>query len=520
MSRVSLSLLVPCLLLPSLLAGAGCSKNWKDEGNDPVGSDDTGTGDSDTDTGGHDSDTGTPPLTDADGDGHVTEVEGGDDCDDSDATVYPGAPELCDGQDNDCDGHSDADDDIDSDGIADCEDYCPVYAFPGAAGDGRYSDPVGTIQEAVDLAGSSGCYEARAFYGTYVENVDFDGWPVNLESLSGASSTVIDGGGITSVITFQSGETADARVYDFTITNGGGADGPGISIHDSDPTIEGNLITGNVANVATYLGGGLRLYNASPTILDNTISDNDAGYGLDENGSDGGGLDVRGGSPYIEGNLIVDNTAGDGGGLWLAYSDAIVTHNWISGNAAVDNDPDAGGQGGGINVQIGGSIETWVIANVISDNTAGMFGGGIVTYEDNASYGEARIENNTIVYNEVTDTDLGAGVCQYRRTSPTFVNNIIAYNHGVGAYSEDGIDSTFTYNLVYGNEVDYSGLTGASNISSDPRFMAASDDGDWTNDDFNVHTSSPTHDAGDPAILDADGSRSDIGAYGGSAGRW
>ena len=53
MSRVSLSLLVPCLLLPSLLAGAGCSKNWKDEGNDPVGSDDTGTGDSDTDTGGH-----------------------------------------------------------------------------------------------------------------------------------------------------------------------------------------------------------------------------------------------------------------------------------------------------------------------------------------------------------------------------------------------------------------------------------------------------------------------------------
>ena len=73
---------------------------------------------------------------DLDGDLWADEACGGTDCDDSDPDIFPGAPELCDGVDSDCDGTVPDDEFIDEDGDGsplcdDCEDTDPLV-HPGA----------------------------------------------------------------------------------------------------------------------------------------------------------------------------------------------------------------------------------------------------------------------------------------------------------------------------------------------------------------------------------------------------
>jgi len=66
---------------------------------DTTGDDDDTTGDDDDDTTGDDDDDDST-VEDADADGVTADL----DCDDSDATIFPGAEELCDDVDHDCDG--------------------------------------------------------------------------------------------------------------------------------------------------------------------------------------------------------------------------------------------------------------------------------------------------------------------------------------------------------------------------------------------------------------------------------
>jgi len=78
-----------------------------------------------------------PQCDDVDGDGACA----ADDCNNNDADIYPGAVEVCDGKDNDCDGSGgDGEIDADLDGYmvceADCDDTDPTLYPADLDGDG------------------------------------------------------------------------------------------------------------------------------------------------------------------------------------------------------------------------------------------------------------------------------------------------------------------------------------------------------------------------------------------------
>ncbi len=92
-------------------------------------------------------------------------------------------------------------------------------------------------------------------------------------------------------------------------------------------------------------------------------------------------------------------------------------------------------------------------------------------------------------------------------------NIVIDSRRGIEKYGNPVIK----YNDSWNNEDNYSGFTpDSSNLSVNPMEMKP----DTANDgpDFHLQMFSPLIDRGDPVILDKDGSRSDIGLYGGPFG--
>ncbi len=190
-------------------------------------------------------------------------------------------------------------------------------------------DDFPTIQGAIDASADDGIVVVRP--GTYVENIDFVGKAITVQSEQGAAVTTIDGNQAGSVVTFDSGETLDSVLDGFTVTNGDADYGGGIYCNDSSPKITNNTISGNAAGT----GGGIdcRLFS-SPIVSNNAISENMASYG--------GGLFCHQSSPTITNNTFTNNTGGSYGGAicFFSGSSARITFNTITGNAA--------GAGGGI----------------------------------------------------------------------------------------------------------------------------------------------------------------------------
>jgi len=295
-----------------------------------------------------------------------------------------------------------------------------VDASAPESGDGQsWETPFKTIQRAMNIAFDGDIVTVAP--GTYLENIDFGGKNIVLQSKDPldpdtVDNTIIDGSQLGPVVAFTGTEVGTCVLSGFTIRNGSAYTGGGISggwrwdTH-TRATILNNTITDNLAEE----GGGVSYCDG--IIKSNRITNNEAK-------KQGGGL--YGCDGMIMGNTITDNrcTGPMGGGGALNFCGGLIANNQISRNVS-------GGYAGGLYL-CGGTIQS----NLITHNSAGMMGGGLYG-------GDGIIINNTIVENEAGAGYDGGGLYQY---SGTIMNCIIWDN-----VPEQLVDCSMpTYSLIQG----------------------------------------------------------------------
>ena len=367
-----------------------------------------------------------------------------------------------------------------------------------------------TIQAAI-LSASNGD-TVLVSPGTYREHIDFSKKAVTIKSLSGPDVTIIDGSGQTgAVVSIVRGEVLTSVLQGFSIQNGSGEEGGGITIQNSSPSILSNRIVNNIGCSGNGIGVGF----GSPLIQGNTISNNSSRCG----GLGGGGIEFRGASTgRVLNNVISGNATGsDGGGvvLWAGGS-VTLRDNIITGNTA-------GGTGGGIATV--NSAPAIIVGNLIAGNKAG--GAGALSFSNPPS----ALINNTIAGNQSNASGASAvsGMQSSFDSATRVAGNLIVAATGqlalaCGVFGSVPLTGTFKNNDVFtpggtayaASCVNQTGVQG--NISVDPQFVNASAG------NYRLQSSSPALNAGDPTALeltstDLDGNprfragKVDLGAY-------
>ena len=234
-------------------------------------------------------------CADMDGDGS-TDCAG--DCDDGNALVYPGAPEVCgDGLTNDCDS-SDPPDTGCMPGLG---------TFVSEAGNdmnpGTQTMPVRTIargmRNAMTIGGGVDVFVAEGNYGEDVTMVEgsslLGGYDPTFATLDPSTYVSRINNQDDNGVSFPDGITRTTELDGFTIRGRGGvANSNAVTINAaSAPTVANNrIVGGNAGNgsVGVYINPGNTANRASPLISSNTI---DLGQGGAMWGPDRGSWGVR-----------------------------------------------------------------------------------------------------------------------------------------------------------------------------------------------------------------------------------
>ncbi|MCP4805466.1 MAG: hypothetical protein GY913_13955 [Proteobacteria bacterium] len=332
----------------------------------------------------------------------------------------------------------------------------------------------------------------------------------------------------------------------------------------SDALVEVNTsdFTNNSASTA---GGAIYVEEAELEVYDSTFTANNADV-------QGGAVNVYKDAMTVKRSVFLTNTSATGGAVFHHAGDASGANGVLSKNTFDRNV--ATSSGGGVAAD---APKQWTSSsNTYSDNSpegAAITGANTLningdTYSDNAEEGlkatsckngttqltkflgngeggayyfdlsKHDIVVSTFVGNvgtgltvsssgadvEVANCDAVGnsehGVNVEFGSGAAVLNTISAHNgsDGFRLYSTSG--GTYTYSDAYGNGTDWgqgvSDLEGTDgNIAVDPEYTGWSDDGNASNDVLYLGSTSPCRDAGDPNLSDGDGSRSDMGSFGG-----
>ncbi len=286
---------------------------------------------------------------------------------------------------------------------------CTVLLFVGT--DRAAADTIAvpadfpTIQAAINAAVAGDCVSVSP--GDYFETIDFLGKAITVVSTDGPSVTVINAGGVGSVVTFSQFEGNDSVLEGFRLTGGAGTE----------------------VDFMTFVGGGIVILSASPTIRGNSIASNAASFG-------GGIASAFDSSPIIEGNAIQNNTAIQGAGLLMAEAgDPVITDNLVRNNTASD-------AGGGL---VFAGVNVSLSENTIETNVCLNGGGGLLCVD-----GAFDISNNVFEGNNAAD---GGGIAFVDSSVTLFGNSFVdneATTRGGGCFASGG-DVTCESNVYVGN---------------------------------------------------------------------
>ncbi|MFH1148757.1 MAG: right-handed parallel beta-helix repeat-containing protein [Pseudomonadota bacterium] len=251
-----------------------------------------------------------------------------------------------------------------------------------------------------------------------------------------------------------------------TFTSASSTPFPGI--WDGIKLNDGSLDTSIIENAATeYAENGIYCYSASPTLRNLLVEKSKTGISL--NGSLDDSFNIE--KCTISGCTLY--------GIYIGNSSPTISDNYFYQNS----------------IGIRGYRSSPLIKNnVLTEHT----GYGIVLYDAG--------ETAAVQFNTITKSSGG----MYFSGSHSLIDSNIITGNTYGIYFSGSYDA-LSYNNVWGNGANYYRCSpGGGDISQDPLFLSEND--------CHLQPGSPCIDRGTPYCLDEDGTRADVGAYGGRGG--